>query len=82
MMIKRKHQIKEDDSRKYRENYINEVCSSLTEYGLKKNDVDMLMNKFKNMIQKDPSYVFHYNSQYWASYILEASGMDKQLVSV
>jgi len=81
-MIKRKHQIKEVDSRKYRENYINEVHLSLKEFGLGKNDINVLMGKFKNMIKKDPLYVFHYNSKYWASYILEASGMDKQLMSV
>jgi len=81
-MIKKRYQIKEDNSRKYHENYINEVYLFLREHGLSKRDADSLINKFKIMVKQDPLYVFHYNSQYWADYILEASGMDKRLVSV
>jgi len=82
MMIRKKYLIKEVDSRKYRENYINEVYSSLKEFGLGKNDISVLMGKFKDMIKNDPSYVFHYNSKYWSDYIIEASGINKQLMIV
>jgi len=82
MMMKKLSLIKDVNRQSYYENYINEIRSSLIDFGLDKNDIEVLMNKFKIMVKKDSSYVFHYDSQYWANYILEASGLNKRLVTI
>lgn len=75
MMKKRLSLVKNDSSEIYHENYLNEVRSCLRDYGITQNDIDVLMIKFENILKRDSSYVFHYDSQYWANYIAEASGL-------
>ena len=82
-MIVKKMSLMNNKSQTYQENFINEVRTYLKlDFGISGSNCDYLIEKFKKILQKDASYVFHYDSQYWARYIAEASGLVREMVTV
>jgi hypothetical protein len=57
-------------------NFIKKVELTISQkYNISKYNLDNLMLKFKDMMIEDPQYVYHYDEEYWADYIAEASGL-------
>ncbi|ATW24474.1 hypothetical protein [Candidatus Formimonas warabiya] len=64
-------------SQLFKENYINEVRGYLKQkFGFKPHDVEKMINKFENLMKKDSTFVFHYDSHYWAQFIAESVNVD------
>ena len=59
----------------YVEQYVNEV-EQILRYKYKINDIVIVFMIFDllRMIEDDPVYVFHYDSEYWGNFIAKASG--------
>lgn len=74
---------KKEPVRDYTELYIQEIrLNLLHEFNLDPLIINELIAKFRLLLDEDPTYVYHYNSEYWASYIAEASGFSKNKLCV
>jgi len=57
---------------KYNKIFIDEVKSYLeSKYKFSCEEISLVLNKLSKMIIDDPTYVYHYDSEYWADYIAE-----------
>ncbi|KZL89164.1 hypothetical protein [Clostridium magnum] len=45
------------------------------QYNIDQDAIDLLVSRFKLILEEDPTYVFHYDAEYWAKYIAESSGL-------
>jgi len=63
----------------YDEFFLNEVGMYLeVKHKIEPDNIVLMLNKLKRQINNDPEYVYHYNSEYWADYIAEASSLGKE----
>lgn len=70
--------VKEKQIQDSKEMYISEIKICLRfNYSMSNEIVHQLITKFKDIFNTDPSYIYHYDAEYWANYIAEANGFEK-----
>jgi hypothetical protein len=64
-------------TKEYRFVYLNNVLETLSlKYQVDSQQLSVIRGKFIAMINKDPEHIFHFNSEYWADFIAEASELE------
>jgi len=74
--------IEQNHDIEYINQYLDGVkCHLRIKYNISPEIVDSWLDKLREHINDDPEYVFHYNAEYWADFMVEASGeiMPKKL---
>jgi len=65
------------DESYYDKIFMNEVKNYLkSKYKFSCEEISLMLDKLSKMIVDDPIYVYHYDSEYWADYIIEVNNFN------
>ena len=65
------------DESYYDKIFMNEVKNYLkSKYKFACEEISLMLDKLSKMIVDDPIYVYHYDSEYWADYIIEVNNFN------
>jgi len=66
-----------DDNNEYDKIFLNEVKEHLeTKYSASPEYINLMLSKLKKQINDDPVYIYHWDSEYWADYIVEVNDLN------